>query len=417
MKFYEDYLSKNGIEVEYFEDESYLKKYKNEDIEIYELFDNYLEKKVYKNFSNIKTLKNPNFINPNDKNKFMHNFYKNRRKELNIFMKNGKPLYGKYSFDSDNRKKLPKDILVPKNLCFENKFIKEAKEYCKRFKSVGVCEEFNYPTTFEEASIQLNDFLNNKFSNYGDYQDAITKQEGVDYLFHSNISSSLNIGLIDLNELISKIVKAQVLFNSKEGFVRQVIGWREFMLRVYEDDGIALRNSNFFNFQNKMPKKILEANTGIDILDNTLKKVLNTSYAHHIERLMILGNLFLLLEIKPNDVYKYFMQYFIDAYDWVMVGNVYGMSQFSDGGSITTKPYLSSSNYMIKMSDYKKSEAWCKIVDGLYWRFLDKYYPLFEKNIRMRMQISLLKKMDKTKLENHKKTAEDFLKILYNKLQ
>ena len=414
MKFYESYLKQNNILVEYFEDESYLEIYKNEEIFVYELFDNYLEKKVYKNFSNIKTIKNPNFINPKDKNKFLHKFYINRRKELNIFMDNGKPLFDKYNFDEDNRKKLPKDIKITPTLAYENEFIKEAKEYCKKFKTVG--EEsinFYYPTTFDEASMQLNYFLKEKFENFGTYQDAITKDIKQNFLFHSNISSSLNIGLLDLNELINKIVDFDAPYNAKEGFIRQIIGWREFMLRVYEDNGVILRNSNFFEFKNTMPKKIIEAKSGIKILDDTISKLHFTAYNHHIERLMILGNIFLLLEIKPNDVYLFFMKYYIDAYDWVMVGNVYGMSGFSDGGSITTKPYIASSNYLLKMSDYSKSENWCEIIDALYWRFLYKYSYKFEKNPRMKMQIALLNKMSKEKLDKHLKVAEDFIKNIF----
>ena len=413
MKFYESYLIQNGILVEYFEDESYLETYKNEEVFVYELFDNYLEKKVYKNFSNITTLKNPNFINPKDKNKFLHKFYINRRKELNIFMDKGKPLFDKYSFDEDNRKKLPKDIKIPPTLAFENEFVKEAINYCKKFKSVGVCENFYYPTTFDEASLQLDYFLKEKFENFGSFQDAITKDIKQNFLFHSNISSSLNIGLLDLNELIEKIVAFDAPYNAKEGFIRQIIGWREFMLRVYEDNGVLLRNSNFFEFKNPMPKKILEAQSGIKPLDDAIKKLELTAYNHHIERLMILGNIFLLLEIKPNDVYEFFMKYYIDAYDWVMVGNVYGMSGFSDGGSITTKPYIASSNYLLKMSDYDKNESWCKILDALYWRFLHKYSFKFEKNPRIKMQIALLNKMPKEKLENHIKIANDFLENLF----
>jgi deoxyribodipyrimidine photolyase-related protein len=413
MKFYENYLFQNGIDVEYFEDESYLEIYKDKEIFIYELFDNYLEKKVYKNFSNMTTIKNPNFINPNDSNKFMHKFYKNRRKELDIFMLDGKPLFDKYSFDEDNRKKLPKDIKIPPTLAYKNEFVKEAKNYCKKFKSVGICENFYYPSNFDEASLQLDYFIREKFENFGSFQDAITKDESQYFLFHSNISSSLNIGLIDLNELIEKIINSNAPYNAKEGFIRQIIGWREFMLRVYQDDGILLRNSNFFEFKNLIPKKIVEAKSGITVLDDCIKKLNLTAYNHHIERLMILGNIFLLLEIKPNEVYEFFMKYYIDAYDWVMVGNVYGMSGFSDGGSITTKPYIASSNYILKMSDYKKSEPWCEIVDALYWRFLYKYSPKFEKNPRMAMQIALLNKMPKEKLENHLKIADDFIKILF----
>lgn len=413
MKFYESYLKQNNILVEYFEDESYLELYKNEKVFVYQLFDNYLEKKVYKNFLNITTIKNPNFINPKDKNKFLHKFYINRRKELDIFMQNGKPLFDKYSFDEDNRKKLLKDIKIPPTLAYENEFIKEALSYCKKFKSVGVCENFYYPTTFDEANIQLNYFLKEKFENFGSFQDAITKDIKQNFLFHSNISSSLNIGLLDLNELINKIVNFDAPYNAKEGFIRQIIGWREFMLRVYEDDGVALRNSNFFEFSNPMPKKILDARSGIKPLDDTIKKLEFTAYNHHIERLMILGNIFLLLEIKPNEIYEFFMKYYIDAYDWVMVGNVYGMSGFSDGGSITTKPYISSSNYLLKMSDYNKNENWCKILDALYWRFLHIYFHKFSSNPRMKMQIALLNKMPKEKLENHLKIANDFLENLF----
>jgi deoxyribodipyrimidine photolyase-related protein len=402
MKFYESYLKQNSILVEYFEDESYLELYKNEEVFVYELFDNYLEKKVYKNFSNITTIKNPNFINPKDKNKFLHKFYINRRKELDIFMLDGKHLFDKYSFDEDNRKKLPKEIKIPPTLAFENEFVKEALIYCKKFKSVGSCENFYYPTTFDEASLQLDYFLKEKFENFGTYQDAITKDIKQNFLFHSNISSSLNIGLLDLHELIEKIVNFDAPYNAKE-----------FMLRVYEDDGVKLRNSNFFEFKNYMPKKILEAKSGIKILDDTIKKLNLTAYNHHIERLMILGNIFLLLEIKPNDVYEFFMKNYIDAYDWVMVGNVYGMSGFSDGGSITTKPYIASSNYLLKMSDYDKKEEWCKIIDALYWSFLYKYSYKFSTNPRMKMQIALLNKMPKEKLETHLKIANNFLEKLF----
>lgn len=414
MKFYEEYLKEKNITVEYFEDESYLEEYKNEEICIYELFDNYLEKKVYTNFTNITTFKNPNFINPDDSNKLMHNFYKNRRKELDIFMENGKPLHGKYSFDSDNRKKLPKGIKIPPTFSYDNKYVKEAKIYCKKFKTIGlISDDFYYPTTFDEAIIQLDYFIKDKFTNYGDYQDAITKVDNEYFLFHSNISSSLNIGLLDLTQLIQKTVRTDVPYNAKEGFIRQVIGWREFMLRIYKDNGTQLRNSNFFEFKNEIPLKILEAKSGIAPLDDCIKKLNQSAYNHHIERLMILGNLFLLLEIKPNSVYEFFMKYYIDAYDWVMIGNVYGMSGFSDGGSITTKPYISSSNYIIKMSDYKKNEDWSPIVDALYWRFLYKYSNKFAQNPRMKMQIALLNKMPEEKLKNHLQISNDFMKDLF----
>lgn len=414
MKFYENYLKENNIDVEYFEDESYLKIYKDEQITIFDVVDDWLAKKIHRNFKNLKVLNNPNFLNVQDENRYFHKYYINRRKQLNLFIKNGKPKGGKWSFDAENRKKMPKDEFVPQALIYENSYIKEAKEYCKNFESVGKCEHFYYPISFEEAKSNFDFFLKDKFSKYGIYQDSIV--ENSSFLFHSNISSSLNIGLLDLNYVIKKSSELEVPFNAKEGFIRQVIGWREFMLSIYKSSHISLRRSNFFSFDNEIPKKLLSGNCKLKPFDDAIKKLYKSSYNHHIERLMIIGNLFLLLEIKPDLVYTFFMSNYIDAYDWVMVGNIFGMSGFSDGGSITTKPYISSSNYILKMSsDYKKSDSWCEIWDALYWRFLHKNYKFFEKNPRMKMQISLLKKIPEEKLEKHLNTANNYLKDLYEK--
>jgi len=412
LKFYEEYLSACGIEVEYFEDENYLSLYQNRSIHIYDVVDDWLLKKLQKNFSHIKIHQNPAFLNVKDTNKFMHHFYINRRKELSILLDlNNKPIGGKWSFDSENRKKLPKEQQTPFTLSYSNRFIDEAKEYCKKFQTVGEIDTFYYPITFDEAKANFQYFLKQKLENFGDYQDAICKNEL--FVYHSNISSSLNSGLIELAYVLDEILKTNAPLNAKEGFIRQIIGWREFMLCIYKNSHVSLRTTNFFHFKNKIPKKILQGESGLDPLDDIISQLCKTAYNHHIQRLMILGNIFLLLECAPDEVYSFFMQYYIDSYDWVMVGNVYGMSQFSDGGSITTKPYISSSNYILKMSnDYKKSDPWCKIWDGLYWRFLNKYKDLFKENARMKMQLSLLNKMDKEKLNSHINTAEEYLKSI-----
>jgi deoxyribodipyrimidine photolyase-related protein len=411
MKAYEAYLLHHGIDVSYIEDQSYLKRFCDANIEIYDVVDFDLEKKLKKNFSKLTIHPNPNFLNVKESTKLLHTFYVQRRKELGLFIdENNKPFGGKWSFDAQNRKKIPKGIKLPPSLCFENSYIEEAKRYAKRFDTLGSCEDFAYPTTFMEAKIVFEYFLEEKFASFGDYQDAIV--EGESFLFHANISSALNIGLLDLRYVIEKVSEyPDVAFNAKEGFIRQIIGWREFMLCLYKEKSVSLRNANFFNFANPMPKRVLEAKTGLIPLDATIKKVLKTSYAHHIERLMILGNIFLLLEIEPNEVYEYFMAHFIDAYDWVMVGNVYGMSGFSDGGSFATKPYIASSNYILKMSDYKRGE-WCEILDALYWSFLEKHAHRFASNPRMQMQLSLLENMDKTKLAHHREVAREFKKSL-----
>lgn len=407
MKAYEAYLQNSGIDVVYVEDERELWTLANDSIELYDVVDFDLQKKLKQTFANLTIHPNPNFLNVQKSENLLHTFYIKRRKELALFVDaQGKPEGGKWSLDAQNRKKIPKNTKLPTTLCFDNPFIQEAKLYARKFETVGSCEDFYYPTTFEEAKIVLHNFLHHKFASFGDYQDAIVHNEH--FLFHSNISSALNIGLLDLHDVIEEVAAFKwVPFNAKEGFVRQIIGWREFMLCVYKERSVSLRNSNFFGFKNKMPKSILEAKSALLPLDSTIKKVLQSAYAHHIERLMVLGNLFVLLEIEPNEVYEYFMRHFIDAYDWVMVGNVYGMSGFSDGGTFTTKPYIASSNYILKMSDYPKGE-WCEVVDALYWSFLERHGETFGTNPRMQMQLSLLEKMPKEKRSHHREVARKF---------
>ena len=256
--------------------------------------------------------------------------------------------------------------------------------------------------------MQLEYFLKNRFKKFGDYQDAIEKERS--FLFHSNLSSSINIGLLSLFDIIEKIKDYDAPFNAKEGFLRQIIGWREFMFSIYKSSHVDLRTTNFFGFHRAINPKLISGQSGLEPFDDAISKLKQTSYNHHIERLMIIGNLFVLLEIDPNDVYRFFMSHYIDAYDWVMVGNVYGMSGFSDGGSITTKPYISSSNYILKMSSsYSKKDKWCTIWDGLYWRFLSIHGNKFSNNPRMKMQLALLEKMDKEKLKNHIDIAQEFI--------
>ena len=203
------------------------------------------------------------------------------------------------------------------------------------------------------------------------------------------------------------------MINSCEGFIRQIIGWREFIRGIYFCKGVEERTKNFWGFKRKISKSFYDGNTGIEPVDDTIKKINTTAYAHHIERLMIMGNFMLLCEFDPDEVYKWFMELFIDAYDWVMVPNVYGMSQFADGGLMSTKPYISGSNYILKMSNYKKGK-WCTIWDSLFWNFIDKKREFFEKNPRMRILVRSFDKMDILKKTNYLKCAEDYLLSIDN---
>lgn len=244
-------------------------------------------------------------------------------------------------------------------------------------------------------------------------EDTIVSESNI--LNHSLLSPLLNSGLLMpqfvLDTALNYYEKNNIPLNSCEGFVRQILGWREFIRGVYEKHGRLQRTTNFWNFSKKLPSSFYSGTTGIDPLDRVINKVLKTGYCHHIERLMILGNFMILCEFDPNEVYCWFMEMFIDAYDWVMVPNVYGMSQFADGGLMATKPYISGSNYILKMSDFKKGE-WQKTWDGLFWRFMHKHREFFLQNPRLAMLVRSFDKMPKEKQKMHIKNAENFLRII-----
>jgi deoxyribodipyrimidine photolyase-related protein len=199
-----------------------------------------------------------------------------------------------------------------------------------------------------------------------------------------------------------------VPMNSLEGFIRQIIGWREFMRGIYQHRGTRIRTGNFWEFTTPLPKSFYDGTTGIPPVDRVIRQLLDDGWCHHIERLMILGNFMLLCRIRPDDVYRWFMELFVDAYDWVMVPNVYGMSQFADGGTFTTKPYLSGSNYVLKMSDEPKGD-WCRIWDALFWTFIADYTPFFLKNPRLSMMARNWQKMSPETQAAHRRVAADFL--------
>jgi deoxyribodipyrimidine photolyase-related protein len=346
----------------------------------------------------------------------LHNFYIEQRKRFQILTNENEPVGKKWSLDEANRKKLPKNIDLPEiSWRDDNKYLAEAKEYINKHfpKNIGSYENFNFPTNFSDSKKWLNEFIEQRFSLYGDYQDAMSN--GNSFLFHSLLSPLINIGLLTPNYVIAQAIihadNNDVELNSLEGFIRQVLGWREFIRGIYQKEGVKQRTTNFWNNKRKIPDSFYDGTTGIDPVDDVIKRALKTGYSHHIERLMILSNFMLLCEFNPDAVYNWFMEMYLDAYDWVMVPNVYGMGQYADGGLMSTKPYISSSNYIRKMSDYKKGE-WCEIWDGLFWHFIDKHQNYFTNNNRTVFMGRQLQKMDSNKLKNHIETAESFLNSL-----
>ena len=347
------------------------------------------------------------------KRHFMANFYKKQRKRFDILMdSNDNPVGGKWSYDADNRKKLPRGIHIPGTL--KNEYSKEEMDRSSAFilkyfsSNPGEIDDFNYPLDHDQAVKSLGSFLTDKFELFGPYEDAISQIDST--LFHSVLTPYLNIGLITPTEVVNTIIDYaedhDIPINSYEGLIRQIIGWREFIRGIYAEDGVKQRTKNFWKFDKSMPPSFYDGTTGITPIDVTIKKLLKNAYLHHIERLMVMGNFLFLLKINPNHIYRWFMELHIDAYDWVMVPNVYGMSQFSDGGLMSTKPYISGSNYILKMSDYKKGN-WCNIWDALYWNFINDNRDFFRKNPRTSMMINMYDKKSEEVKTNYIKIEKD----------
>lgn len=346
---------------------------------------------------------------------FMKTFYEGERKRLRILLDSkGKPEGGHWSFDVENRKKAPK-VLTNKDLVkhAESANLKEViKIVDKHFPDhPGDNQNFWLPTDRKGSLKALKHFLNHHLADFGNYQDAITPR--APFLYHSIISPMMNAGLLTAEEVVSEAIKAReenpkIPLSSVEGFVRQVMGWREFVRGIYQNYSDVEEKKNFFSHKRKLTHHWYDGTTGLPPVDDAIKKANEFGYCHHIERLMILSNIMLLSELHPHEVHKWFMELFVDSADWVMGPNVYGMGQFSDGGIFATKPYISGSNYILKMSDYKKGD-WCDVWDGLFWRFIGNHSAFFSKNPRMNMMVKLLEKMEPAKKKRLLAAAENFI--------
>lgn len=395
--------------------------------------DDWLEKRIASAAASAKVslvrYDSPNFLNtiedvkqfyPEKPHYLLNDFYIWQRKKHGLLLNTEKkPEGGKWSLDAENRKKFPKAAPVPQiKLMPENALVKEAREYvaknyAENYGELSGDDPGFYPVTLAESELWLDDFLSNRFRDFGVYQDAMVGKEH--FLHHSVLTPMLNIGLISPQQVIDKALHAvsesNIPLNSVEGFIRQIIGWREFIRIIYAREGVRQRTKNFWGFGRKIPQGFWTGNTGIPPIDIVIRKLNKTAYAHHIERLMVLANFMLLCEFDPDEVYKWFMELFIDSYDWVMVPNVYGMTQFADGGLMATKPYISGSNYLLKMSDFKRG-PWTEIWDGLFWRFMHVHRDFFESNPRLSMLLRSFDKMPGEKKKKLLKTAEDYLKTL-----
>jgi len=443
MQYYKDSIKKyKPVYIEYNKvNKTFYNKIKKESTEvlIYDPVDEPLIKLYNSIFKDkIKYYDTPSFMetrkelddyrenNTNKKNYYHDNsFYRWQRKKLNLLMKGNNPLYDKWSFDKENRNKYDKDYKESKLTEYTNDYITEAKEYIITHfeKNFGLIDNFIYPITHVEAKKHFKLFLNKKLDTFGKFQDGVN--DSVILGSHSNISAILNIGLITPDYIIKETIKTvgntpkKEIIASVEGFLRQVIGWRSFVRFVYIYHHKDMPKENYFNHKNKLSNNWYKASTNIPIIDDLIKKAEKYAYLHHIERLMYMGNFALITEIKPTEIYKWFMICFIDSYQWVMMPNVYAMSQYSTTSfTMMTRPYFSSTNYIKKMSNYKDSKitinnknySWFDIWNGLYYKFINDNKEKLKKIYAIAMQVKYWNNMNTVNKSSHINLAS-----LYNK--
>lgn len=356
----------------------------------------------------------------------MEYFYRHMRKKYDVLMVNdSSPEGGRWNFDKSNRKKWKGQPEIP----HERGFRKNVSETLARIRNAGVTtfgniseENFNWPTSRQDALSVLNYFCKNLLKHFGDYQDAMHTQEA--YLFHSRLSFAMNSKMLHPREVIDSAIGYwrehgdEIDISQVEGFVRQILGWREYMRGIYWKEMPSYRRSNKLDNQNKLPDFYWTGKTNMNCLHHAITQSLDHAYAHHIQRLMVTGNFALLAQCHPDEVDAWYLGIYIDAIEWVEITNTRGMSQFADGGIVATKPYVSSGSYINKMSNYCKDchysvskkigEDACPF-NSLYWNFLDDKKEYFKDNQRMNMMMAMLEKKSADELSKLKERAASII--------
>lgn len=340
----------------------------------------------------------------------METFYRALRRRTGILMDMGQPAGGKWNYDAQNRKKLPKNHLPPPPFVPSTDVSTELKDaLAAQLPTIGKLKNpkhFYWPTTPTQAWEIFDHWLQYGLPSFGDYQDALTTKSWS--LYHSRISFALNTKMIQPLDVCQRVeahyrANPEVPLNAVEGFIRQILGWREFMRCVYWHRMPEFAAENFFGFDRKLPQWFWNGETKMKCLSHTIGQSLNHGYAHHIQRLMVTGNFTLLAGIDPDEVDLWYLGIYIDAFEWVEITNTRGMSQYADGGWIATKPYVSSANYMKKMGDYcdqcfynpktKTEDDSCPF-NALYWNFFDSQRDKLQSNFRLGMVYRTYDKMN-----------------------
>lgn len=337
---------------------------------------------------------------PQAKSYLMEYFYRRVRKQTGYLMDaDGKPLGGQWNFDKANRNKLPKAISIPAPLLFSND-LRELQQLLQQqqVEHIGTVDagQFLWPINRAQARQLLAFFVAELLPHFGRYQDAMTSRGWS--LYHARLSFSLNSKILSPREVVEAAIKAwqqhpeRIDMAQIEGFVRQIIGWREFVRAMYWQHMPNYRSMNYFGQQRPLPEFYWHGNTHMRCLQHSIQQSLQYAYAHHIQRLMITGNFALLAGVHPDAVDDWYLGIYIDALEWVELPNTRGMSQFADGGLLATKPYISSGAYINKMSDYcgschydvqQKTGPQACPFNSLYWHFIDQHFERLQHNPRM----------------------------------
>jgi deoxyribodipyrimidine photolyase-related protein len=351
----------------------------------------------------------------------MESFYRSMRKKHDLLMDGGNPAGGKWNYDASNRKRWKGSPDIPAPKSFRNRVESVVADIEKAgIRTIGRFERktFDFPICRDQALEQLDAFCDELLPHFGDFEDAMHSDEP--FLFHSRLSFALNLKLITPQETVEaalssyKKSRGRISLSQVEGFMRQILGWREYMRGMYWMRMPGFKNENHLNNTNPLPGFFWTGETRMNCLKHAVGQSLDHAYAHHIQRLMVTGNYALLTQTDPDEVDVWYLGIYIDAVEWVQLPNTRGMSQFADGGTIATKPYVSSGSYIHKMSNYCRGCPYDpkeKITDdacpfnSLYWNFLDEKRPLLAENHRMRMMYSVLDKIDGEQLRQMKKRA------------
>lgn len=337
----------------------------------------------------------------------MEHFYRKMRKKHQVLMDGEDPLGGKWNYDGSNRKKLPRGHEPPAPKLYKHN-LEDLYEEIKAagLKTIGNIDtqKFIWTITPKEAAEVLSDFVTRLLPFFGTYQDAMHEEYWS--IYHSRLSFAMNIKMISPQQVVEAAEKAywdkeDIDITQVEGFVRQILGWREFMRGIYWMEMPDYAAENFFGANQKLPTYFWDGNTKMNCVKHAVQQSLDYAYAHHIQRLMITGNFCLMAGIDPKEVDEWYLGIYIDAFEWVEITNTRGMSQYADGGLVATKPYCSSANYIDKMSNYCKNchydkkkkvgEGACPF-NSMYWNFLDQHQEKLQSNTRMNMMYRLWEK-------------------------